>query len=282
MCTGGAVTYFRIVHKPGGDISKTYLNQYTAGRLLDMKVNYLCNSWQFLLQQLVYQIGKGYYFYHVGVIPDNKFDKRFQIDQKIVKKYNIDLSKYQRARRKRNDIVNFYYLRWKNVFIILHTKGDFPEGFKPDDEFKDIMQKKEKLNRLVVRISTNVAFEITMKNKKGESKRAVTVSFSRDTMQNFNAELEELVKYKKLSQIKEFFARINNIPAWSGIIQQKQVLLGNLYKCAKKYKLNTKDKTFIQHKEYFENKGVEYPFNITTTRRIYNSAYINQDAEKWL
>ena len=55
-----------------------------------MKINYLCNSWQYLLQQVVYMVGRGYYNYHVGTIPTDKVAKANKIDKKIIEKYKID------------------------------------------------------------------------------------------------------------------------------------------------------------------------------------------------
>lgn len=247
-----------------------------------MKINYLCNSWQFLLQQLVYQISKGYYYYHVGTIPMNKASKCKQIDEKIIRKYNIDLSKYQRSRKKVKGLANFYYLRWRNIFIILHTEGDFEKELILNDEFKDIRDKKKKLDRLQIRISDNISFEISLKHKTGQTDRAVTISFDRASMQNLNTELSELVQYKKLNEIEKFFTRLSGIPAWSGITQQKAVLLGNLYKYAKEYGLNTKKQTLIKSKKYFDEKKLKYPYNLNTRRKIYDSKYTNDNIQDWL
>jgi len=246
-----------------------------------MKVNYLCKSWQFLLQQLVYQISKGYCYYYVGTIPMGKASKCKQIDEKIISKYNIDLSKFQRYRRKEKELANFYYLRWKNVFVILHTAGSFEKELILDDEFKDIRDKKKKLDRLQIRISDNVGFEITLKHKTGQIDRAVTISFDRASMQNFDTELKELVQYKKINEIPKFFTRLNGIPAWSGITQQKAVLLGNLYKYAKEYGLNTKKQTLIKSKKYFDEKKLKYPYNLNTSRKIYDGKYTNDNIEEW-
>jgi hypothetical protein len=63
----------------------------------------------------------GYWWYVSGRIPQGK-DPR-QVDQKLVQKYEIDVSESTRARRKQKGLANLQYLRYERIFVLLATKG---------------------------------------------------------------------------------------------------------------------------------------------------------------
>ena len=97
-------------------------------------MRYLCIDWQGFIQQLVYQVSRGYWFYHYVKYPVAKEDRWRKIDEKLQKKYSTDRSKYVRARRKQKGLANFVFLRWRDHAVILHTMGtiDVPNY---DDKF---------------------------------------------------------------------------------------------------------------------------------------------------
>lgn len=234
-----------------------------------MKINYLCNSWQYLLQQLVYMVGRGYYWYHVGCIPAGKVDKALKIDAKIIEKYNIDLSKDQRARRKKKKLSNFYYLRWQNIFVILHTDGII--DMEVDDNFYDIRVKQKEFNRLHIAVSEAVGFNIVLQHK-DSNKRNVTVTFSNATYKNLKAEIEDTIKNRQVKQLEHFFESLRNLPAWQGVIKQEYKLLEEVYKFAKKYGLNNTKRNLIKYPKEYPNLEL-YPLRINTYRKVYNSKY---------
>lgn len=249
-----------------------------------MKVDYLCNSWQFMLQQLVYLTGKGYYNYCVGLIPEDKASKAKKIDKKIIDKYNIDLSKYQRSRRKQKKLANFYYLRWKNVFVILHTDGNIEDDIKEkmDDKFCDIRVQQKEVNRLTIPISNVISFNVVMHSNKTE-KRTVTVVYTNYTFKEFKEELNEILRlrHKCLNRLKAYFDRLSNFPAWSGIVKQNKLLLNEVYILAKKYNLNTKNKRLIKYPKEYANLEA-FPYKINTFRKPVNSLYFNDIDKSWL
>ncbi|MDY6058705.1 MAG: hypothetical protein SPI36_05655 [Candidatus Onthovivens sp.] len=240
-----------------------------------MKVDYLCKSWQFMLQQIVYLVSKGYTYYSTGEIPLNKAHKARSIDLKIISKYNIDLSKDQRARRKKKKLANFYYLRWKNQFVILHTEGKLEQP--PDDVFHNIAKKSKGENKFKINIGKELSINIVKVNGKA------TVVLDKSTYKDIKTELDELVKNKQVNKLYKRFSMLNSIPAWSGIVKQKFLLQEEIYKAAKKYGLNTKKKNQIKFP--CEYKGlVEYPLWINTYRKPVKKDFINQDKEitEWL
>ncbi len=66
----------------------------------------------------------GYWFYVTGRIPDGKDPSA--IDEKLLAKYGIELSRQQRARRKQQGLANLHYVRFEDFFVILATHGKHP------------------------------------------------------------------------------------------------------------------------------------------------------------
>ncbi len=240
-----------------------------------MKINYLCHSWQFMLQQIIYLVSKGYTYYSVGEIPLNKASKARSIDKKIINKYNIDLSKDQRARRKKKKLANFYYLRWKNKFVILHTEGKLEKPL--DDVFHNITKKSKGENKFKINIGKELSVNIVLVNGKA------TVVLDKGTYKDIKIELDELVKNKQIGKLYKRFSMLNSIPAWSGIVKQKFLLQEEIFKAAKKYGLNTKKKNQIKYPCEYKNL-IEYPLWINTYRKPVNKEFLNQDKEitEWL
>lgn len=75
----------------------------------------------FIQQLAVGYISNGYYFYVAGVIPSDKSAAR--VDAKILAAYDIAISKWTRARRKRAGQANVQYLRYGRFYVIIATHG---------------------------------------------------------------------------------------------------------------------------------------------------------------
>jgi hypothetical protein len=74
------------------------------------------------VQQLAANIlPHGYWFYVQGHIPEGK--DPVAIDEKLVAKYGVNLSRQQRARRKLAGFANLHYLRLGRFWVLLATKG---------------------------------------------------------------------------------------------------------------------------------------------------------------
>jgi hypothetical protein len=78
----------------------------------------------FIQQLAVGYISHGYYFYVAGVIPCKKPPAK--TDCKILAAYDIDVSKWTRARRKRAGQANVQYLRYGRFYVIIATHGVHP------------------------------------------------------------------------------------------------------------------------------------------------------------
>jgi hypothetical protein len=75
----------------------------------------------FIQQLAVAYVGRGYFFYVTGEIPERK-DPR-DVDTRIIEKYGIAIGKTARARRKAAGLANLQYLRFRTHFVILATRG---------------------------------------------------------------------------------------------------------------------------------------------------------------
>ena len=78
----------------------------------------------FVQQLAVSYIGRGYFFYVCGEIPEKK-DPRV-VDENITGKYGIAIGKTARARRKASGFANIQYLRFERSFLLLATHGKHP------------------------------------------------------------------------------------------------------------------------------------------------------------
>ena len=86
------------------------------------------------VQQLVScYLPHGYWFYVSGVIPPGKDPE--SVDEKLIAKYGIGMSRTSRARRKAVGIANVHYLRYERRFLLLATHGFHPFY---DDEARSI------------------------------------------------------------------------------------------------------------------------------------------------
>ena len=101
-------------------------------------MTYLCeaSSAEGFVQQLaVSYIGRGYWFYVTGSVPEGK--DPLAVDRKLIDRYGVDISKWARARRKRAGLSNVHYLRYRRFFVLLATKGDH-RFFEEEKAFKDV------------------------------------------------------------------------------------------------------------------------------------------------
>ena len=75
----------------------------------------------FVQQLAVAYVGRGYFFYVTGEIPERK--DPHGVDSRIVEKYGIAIGKTARARRKAAGFANIQYLRFERKFVLLATRG---------------------------------------------------------------------------------------------------------------------------------------------------------------
>ena len=78
----------------------------------------------------------GYWFYVQGTIPESK--DLAEVDEKLLTKYQISVSKFQRCRRKQRGIASIQYLRYERTFLVLATYGIHDFFTEEYQVFKDV------------------------------------------------------------------------------------------------------------------------------------------------
>ena len=87
-----------------------------------MRYRYLATSIEGVVQLIAASyLRHGYYWYMTGRIPSTK--SAATIDEKLIKKYQIGISEWERSHRKKQGFANAHYLRFGDWFIILITEG---------------------------------------------------------------------------------------------------------------------------------------------------------------
>ena len=88
------------------------------------RVEYRCvaTSVEGFVQQVAVQyLRHGYWYYVAGNVPNGKDPAA--VDAKLIKKYGIDVSRWERARRRRADLANMQYIRHERFFLLMATHG---------------------------------------------------------------------------------------------------------------------------------------------------------------
>jgi hypothetical protein len=75
----------------------------------------------FIQQLAVCYVGRGYWYYVTGRVPAGKAG--WLIDQRLSAKYQLDISKWTRCRRKRAGRASMQYIRHNDFFVLLATEG---------------------------------------------------------------------------------------------------------------------------------------------------------------
>ena len=102
-----------------------------------MNYRYLTHSISgFIQQTAVCYVQRGYWFYLLGHIPNDK--NPLEVDQKLLAQYQIAISKDQRYRRKKQGIASVQYIRYRNTFLLLATEGNHPLFAEEKTALRDV------------------------------------------------------------------------------------------------------------------------------------------------
>jgi len=174
-------------------------------------IDYLCFSWQGLVQMMVHLVGRGYWYHMVVTYPAKKRARWPQIDAKMMATYECGKSKYQRARQKRRGEARLMFLRWENVAVVLATDGVLSRKLSRTG-FVDIRQRYARIP-----VSERVEFFIYVDHA---TKRA-TARLTKESYLGLKGQIEETCRNGKEWEIRRIVERMNGLPCWHGILQQK-------------------------------------------------------------
>lgn len=207
---------------------------------------YQDGDWQAFLEQIIRLLSRhGYSHFSLSMYPLKKFSVWCEIDKKLIAKYRADSSTMQRYRARKKGFCSFYFVRWEQYAIIFRSSGDVPPGIKMDDTFLSIA--KHPIN---IRIGESVTVQIVQNNGR------TTAKLDEDTCKGLKAKLfcaANAAQKAKSSKILETeYNKLNGLPCWRGILQQKSTLKRYCTKLAKErnIKLEESDLRFkiLRHK----------------------------------
>jgi len=75
----------------------------------------------FIQQLAVGYVTHGHWFFVSGWIPEGK--DPLLVDKKLIERYGIDISRWERARKKKAGSASVHYLRFERFFVLISTHG---------------------------------------------------------------------------------------------------------------------------------------------------------------
>lgn len=176
------------------------------------------------IDYLINSISNGkYIYYQISYIPPEKVDEEFlaKLELKVREKYQTDKNKSERLNLRRKKKARFLACRYKNILIILKTKGD--TDIAQNEKWEDI--RKEKIQLKISEYTTyliglGASKKVREKHKTLESK--VSVTLGRTTYDLIKLSCLEAIREKKSIPLLMWeWNKINGFNGWSGINKQK-------------------------------------------------------------
>lgn len=150
----------------------------------------------------------GYWFYVTGRVPEGK-DPRV-VDEKLMSKYGVRLSRQQRARRKLAGLANVHYLRLGRLWVLLATHG---EHFLFDEErasIKDIRHTPIQVGgySITVRRGNYVKKGAGAAEAKADGKYRVRVQIARDRLLELKSYFLNIAGHRSVERLSHEFWNI--------------------------------------------------------------------------
>ncbi len=190
---------------------------------------YLCTCWQAFIQQIVHNVSHGYFYYHYHTLTENRRPKLPTIDEQIETRFETDRSKDQRYRAKKRGDPSYFYLRHELKLIIMRTDGDEWRAARRDQIFYDIRQ-----TPLEVRIEGEGGLVLKLHRK---AANGISVCLTKACYRDKKAEMLELLEHRQIDLLKYVFNALNGVPAYSGVVEHKKLLLQEILNAAKKHRI---------------------------------------------
>jgi hypothetical protein len=166
------------------------------------------------VQQLVVSyVANGYFFYVLGQIPERKAPEI--VDQKLVERYGIDVSKWARLRQRNAGRASVQYLRYGRTFILIATPGDHSFFLDEASVIRD-------LRRTPIRV-----FGYAVSHRRGHAQ----VRIAHDDFKRLERRILDACAYQHADSIAADLARIPYEP-YAGVRHQLVRLIRavNLYR----------------------------------------------------
>lgn len=193
------------------------------------------NDYIKFIDYIVNAISNGkYLYYQLSYIPESKMNEEFfnKLDTKLENKYQTGLNKAERLNLRRKEKARHLGARYKNIVILLKTKGDTEVA--PGDKWTDIRKHKMEL-RMGKYTTYNVGVGPAKKKTNKSLDFTVSVTLSADTVNYIKLSCIDCIRYQKdLKRLVYEWNKINGFNGWSGINKQKLQLKEYLIKEVRK------------------------------------------------
>lgn len=188
---------------------------------------HICDSWQGFVQEVVAYVGHGNYWYCRIEYPEKKRHAFPEIDKKLIRKYAAGLSKFQRARRKREGKATFSFLRWDRCALIFRNKGELPEDLHADapDVFYDIRE-----TPLRIDVSEDISLIVVHHGK-------VRVRMASETYRGFKDCIMNAANARNGALMAWEYDRANGLPSYEAIIDQRRRLRDYTIRLARRHQI---------------------------------------------
>lgn len=220
------------------------------------------------VQQLVScYLPHGYWFYVSGIIPPGKDPEA--IDDKLVNKYGIGLSRTSRARRKAVGIANVHYIRYQRRFLLLATHGFHPLY---DDEARSIRDAR----RIPIRFegySVSVARGGFLRKSSDavlavqDGKWRVRVQIERELYQGLKAYFEDIAVHRSAGQLAVELAILPFEP-YAPVRQQLLNLIRYINKRRKAANLEPLEFSVLRYRRRIVRPFGTPEMSLATVRRV--------------
>jgi len=197
-------------------------------------------SWQSFLEQIIRLISRhGYPYFSLSIYPLTKFSKCLEIDKKLIAKYHADSTTMQRYRSRKKGFCSYYFIRWKQYAILFRSTGQVPPSIVQDDTFLSIAT-----HSLKIRIGESIVVQIVQNDGR------TTAKLDEETYKGLKAKLfyaaNDAQKKRSAKPLVTEYNKLNGLPTWRGILQQKSRLKRYCAKLANErgVTLNTSDLRF--------------------------------------
>jgi hypothetical protein len=212
-----------------------------------------CVNWQNFIQTIVARYAQGYGLVYGFRLPDRKKDQWDNFISKIDDAYNANFTKSQRQKQRLKGYKSFLSAHWQEFVVVQATsEGKFPDT---------IPLHVQSLFKPKYSIQVGNLIELEIREVFNKSKKHVTVFLTTETVKKLKNNIRAMLSIhddiKKQQQLRNFFAFLNKLPRYSGLMQQIHDLF--LFTKNRQHSVVTK----IKVKRYKQNKKTNKIVKIT-------------------
>jgi hypothetical protein len=174
-----------------------------------MEYRYLATSVEGFVQQLACNLlPHGYWFYVQGKIPQGK--DAALVDEKLLQRYDVGISRQARARRKQAGLANIHYLRYGPHWVLLATHGEHHFFAEEHSNLRDV--RKAPIHfagySLTVRQGGFLLKRSADEPRTPDGKRRVRVQIGREAYRDLRASFLELAPRRSAEQLARELYRL--------------------------------------------------------------------------